>query len=378
MQSLFRHKKIQILALTGFTAAFFLNIGAGIIINAAQTPASTILKNKTSIAPDLVSEETQLILLLDKVLPSVVNVVGIKEDDLKNIEVVSRGTGFIVDKKGIILTNRHVVSEDDVVYKVYFLDGRRYDATIASRDPLKDVALLKINDDNLPTLTLGDSDAVKIGQVAIAIGNSLGRYPNSVTKGIISGLGRSITASSDVGGQTENLEDVIQTDAEINLGNSGGPLLNSKGEAIGINTAIETIGRGLGFAVPINEAKKALQTYQKFGRIVRPYLGLRYLTITPDLQDEKKLSYDYGALVNAGSLPTGPAIIINGPADKAGILEGDIILAVNDKLVRGKSTLSKLVQSFAVGDKIRLKINRHGALIEVDVTLEEVGLDVLN
>lgn len=333
------------------------------------TPPAT---SPNALAPELLSEETQLVALVDRALPSVVSIVGTEVSSQGTTTVVGRGTGFIVEKNGIIVTNKHVVGIEDATYRVYLADGRRFVATVASRDPLKDIAIMKVAAENLPTIPLGNSDAIKVGQTAIAIGNSLGRYPNSVTRGIVSGVGRSLTASDDRTGQQENLDGVIQTDAEINPGNSGGPLLNAKGEVIGMNTAIESTGRGLGFSIPVNDVKKSVESYKKNGRIVRPYLGLRYITITADLQDERKLAYDYGALVTAGALATGPTIVPGSPADKAGIREGDIILSVNDILVRGDHSLVSIIQAKNVGDTVQLKINRKGTLIFLSLTLVEV------
>lgn len=342
---------------------------AAIILVAVPTYAAVSKPSVKTPVPQ--TEEEKFVALIDRALPSVVSIVATKDANGTR-QLVSRGTGFVVDANGLILTNRHVVSQTDVTYRVYFPDGRRYLATVVGRDKLEDLALVKINGDKLPTLSFGDSDKLKIGQTAVAIGNSLGRYPNTVTRGIISGISRSITAGDELTGQQESLDNVIQTDAEINLGNSGGPLLNSSGHVIGISTAIEESGRGVGFAIPINSAKKVISTYQKSGRIIRPYLGVRYRTITSDIQDDNKLAYDYGALIDAGEPQNGPAIIAGGPGAKAGLQAKDIILSVNDKLVRGQVTLFQLVQQYSVGDTISLKVYRGGQLLTIPVTLEEV------
>lgn len=334
------------------------------VIMVAPKPASAV-------APVL-SEEERLIALIEKALPSVVNIVGYRLNTNGAKEVVSRGTGFVVESDGLLLTNRHVVSQDDLNYTVFFSDGSKYTASILERDPLNDLAILRIPGIKLPSLALGNSDKIRIGQTAITIGNSLGRYSNTVTKGIISGLGRSVAASDNITGQTETLDDVIQTDAAINLGNSGGPLLDSRGEVLGINTAIEQTGRGVGFAIPINDAKKVLESYRRFGRIVRPYLGVRYISVTPDVQDQYKLNFDYGALVNAGEVPSGPAIVPESPAAKAGLREGDLILAVNGTLVRGNTTLLKLIQQKKPGDFVTLMVVRGQAIINLEVTLSEL------
>src|SRR3989338_1325913 len=325
-----------------------------------------------SLPVPVLSEEEKLIALIEKALPSVVNIVGYRLNQNGAKEVISRGTGFVVGADGLLLTNRHVVSQDDLNYTIFFTDGSKYTASILGRDPLNDLAILRISCTKFPALPLGNSDKIRIGQTAIAIGNSLGRYSNTVTKGIISGLGRSVAASDNITGQTETLDDVIQTDAAINLGNSGGPLLNSKGEVLGINTAIEQAGRGVGFAIPINDAKKVLESYQRFGRIVRPYLGVRYISVTPDVQDQYKLNFDYGALINAGEVPSGPAIVPDSPAAKAGLSEGDVILAVNGTLVRGNTTLLKLIQQKKPGDFITLMVVRGLFVINLEATLSEL------
>ncbi len=376
---MFQSNKIQwfIAALLGAAAVAVAPVTASKLVgvrfvNTAVT--SKAAPKSATVAPVVtaVSDEDKLVNVIQQALPSVVNIVISSADQNGVRTSIASGTGFVVNSDGLILTNRHVVDFQNALYRVYFTDGRRYDATVVAEDPLEDVALVKINGDKLPVLTLGDSDNIKIGQTAIAIGNSLGLYPNTVTRGIISGIGRSITAGSDVSGQSESLDDVIQTDAEINPGNSGGPLLNSKGEVVGIDTAIEQDGRGVGFALPINEAKITITSYTKTGKVVRPYLGVRYVTITPDIQDEKKLAYNYGALIDAGDGTGGPAIVPGSPADAAGLQAGDIILSVNDQLVRGDATLFKIVQKYTVGDILNLKVYRAGALLPIAVTLQQV------
>jgi len=348
---------------------FFFALGAfllavGIAVGTANLP--TLHAGDTASA-----EEATVIDLVNKSLPSVVSVVGVQELNGSST-VVDRGSGFVVSKSGLVLTNKHVVAQTDLAYKIFFSDGRKYTADVVARDPLNDVALLKIPGDNFAALTLGDSNGVKIGQTAIAIGNSLGQYENTVTKGIVSGLGRFVSASNDLTGGMETIEDAIQTDAAINQGNSGGPLLNSRNEVVGINTAIVLQGRGVGFAIPINLAKRAIASYQKNGRIVEPYLGVRYITIDAGLQETNHLSYDYGALISSGTDITSPAVITGSPAAAAGLKENDIILSVNDRLIRGKNTLRNIIANYQPGDKLTLVINRRGEILHLSVTLVEV------
>jgi S1-C subfamily serine protease len=209
---------------------------------------------------------------------------------------IGGGTGFIISKDGLILTNKHVVSDDKAEYTVYLNDGRKFKAEILALHPKDDLALIKIKANNLPTLTLGNSDSVKIGQFVIAIGNALGEFQNTVSFGVISGLRRSITAS-DQSGAIERLEGLLQTDAAINFGNSGGPLINIKGEVIGVNTAIAGGAENIGFAIPINRAKKMIEEVQKKGKIELPFLGVYYILINDEIQKKLNLPVDYGAYI---------------------------------------------------------------------------------
>ena len=315
-------------------------------------------------------EEEALIATIAKALPSVVSVVGIQEQNGIR-SVVSRGSGFFATKDGLVFTNRHVVEAVGVTYRVFLADGRRFTVDSLAIDPLNDIAILKIKGTNFQALPFADSDKLSIGATVLTIGNSLGQYQNSVTRGVVSGLNRSLSASNDSTGSTENYEDAIQTDAAINPGNSGGPLINSRGEVVGINSAVNRQGNGVGFAVPINNAAQALKSYQKHGRIVRPYVGVRYLTVTPDIQEEKRLAQDYGALVSAGDIPA-PAVLSGSPADKAGLKENDVILTVNGVLVRGQNTLKRMVGKFNPGETLTLLVNRGGKIVTISLTLSEL------
>jgi len=281
---------------------------------------------------------------------------------------VGGGSGFIISTSGLILTNKHVVSDVEAEYTVLTNDGKKYSAQVLARDPIQDLAVLRIDANRLTTIPLADSDKVDVGQIAIAIGNSLGEFKNTVNVGVVSGIGRTIVASG--GGATETLQNVIQTDASINPGNSGGPLLNLKGEVVGINTAIAQGAQNIGFAIPINQAKRDINDVISKGKIVTPYFGVRYATITSALKEEKKLPFDYGALVVKGD--QGEQSVISGsPADKAGIKEGDIILEFNSKQVNKNQQLSSLIILNSVGDVIPLKVWRDGKIINLNITLAE-------
>lgn len=280
---------------------------------------------------------------------------------------IGGGTGFIISNDGLILTNKHVASDKKASYTVLTNDGKKYEAEILAQDPAMDIAVVKIKASNLPVLKLGNSDSVKLGQTAIAIGNALGEFRNTVSVGVISGLARTITASG--GGQTETIEGVLQTDSAINQGNSGGPLLNLKGEVIGVNTAMVSGAQNIGFAIPINKTKRAIESVRKSGRIITPFLGVRYILISPELAEKEELSVDYGVLVRGGQ--DGPAVVKKSPAEKAGILAEDIILEINGKKINQNNSLASMIQDYNVGDTISLKILRNGKEIEIKVKLEE-------
>ncbi|MFH1207053.1 MAG: trypsin-like peptidase domain-containing protein [Patescibacteria group bacterium] len=283
---------------------------------------------------------------------------------------VGAGSGFIISSDGMIMTNKHVVSTTDAEYTVVMNDGKKYSAKVLATDPFNDVAIVKIDAKDLPTLTLGDSSALQIGQTVIAIGNALGQYQNTVTKGVVSGLSRTVTAG-DGSGQSETLQDIIQTDAAINSGNSGGPLLDLAGQVVGINTAVNSSGQLVGFAIPINQVKNAVESVKKNGTIIRPYLGVRYVIINGDVAEKNKLSVDYGAMVVRGDDQTEFAVIPGSPADKAGIVENDIILEVNGQKISEDHSLATELQKYNVGDSVTLKISHAGTEKTVSAKLEQ-------
>lgn len=285
-----------------------------------------------------------------------------------NVQEVGAGSGFLVSEDGLILTNKHVVADQQASYTVITNDGKSYEAQVLARDPVNDLAIVKINVQHAPTLTLANSSDLQIGQRVVAIGNSLGQYQNTVTSGIVSGIGRSITAGGQEG--SEQLEGVIQTDAAINPGNSGGPLLNTLGQVVGMNTAVDRQGQLVGFAIPSNDAQKALDSFKKTGKISRPFLGVRYVIITKALAQKQNLPKEYGALVVRGQNVTDFAVIPGSPADKTGIVENDIILEVNGTKVDEQHTLSRLLKNSEVGSTITFKVYHKGQEKEVKVTLE--------
>ncbi len=284
---------------------------------------------------------------------------------------IGGGTGFIVSDDGYIVTNKHVVEDKTAEYTVLMNNEKKYKAKVVARDPANDLAILKINAKHLPTAKLGDSSNLQVGQTVIAIGNALGEFRNTVSVGVISGLSRSITAGgTEFGG--EHLSGVIQTDASINPGNSGGPLLNLRGEVIGINTAVAMGAQNIGFAIPINEVKNSIQSVKKHGRIIRAWLGVRYILIDKTIKEKNKLTVDYGALILRGKTASDLAVIPGSPADKAGLVENDIILEVNGKKISQDYTLTQAISEHKVGDIVKLKVLHRGKTKTVLVTLEEM------
>jgi len=338
---------------------------------------------KTNEKQTVVYEESVITSVVEKSLPAVVTI-GIKKTTTtggffevdpfnpfspfrripgqkKKIEQ-NIGSGFIIDSNGLIITNRHVVSDTEASYQVLTSNNKKYDVEKIHRDPLNDLAILKINASNLKTLTLGDSNNLKLGQLVIAIGTPLGEFTNTVTSGIISGLGRGITAGSPLEGYVEKLDNVIQTDAAINPGNSGGPLLNSHGEVIGVNTAIAQEGQNIGFAIPSNVVKSLIEKFQKQGgNFERPFLGVRYQMI--DKQTAILNEVVEGAYV--------VEVVDGSPAEKAGIEVEDIIIEFDGKKVRGENeqSLANLILEKKVGDSVLIKIWRNGEIKTVNVTL---------
>lgn len=284
---------------------------------------------------------------------------------------VGAGTGFFVSADGYIVTNRHVVADEDAEFTVVLQDDTRYEAEVLARDSINDIAILKIElEEDVPYIEFGESEDIEVGQTVIAIGYALGRFGNSVSRGIVSGLSRSITAS-DGTGQSEDLYDVIQTDTAINPGNSGGPLLNLEGKAIGMNVAIVQGSENIGFALPIADVRIVVESVKATGRIVRPYLGVRYVMVTEELVKANQLQTDHGALVVRGEKNTDLAVLPGSPADIAGVLENDIILEVNGKELDVDFPLALAIRKFSVDEEVTLKVLSKGEEKEVKITLAE-------
>ncbi len=347
----------------------------------------------------VVSEQSQVIDVVKKSSPAVVSIVASAEvptfetfygNDLFGFAIPQRrqngteqrrvgaGTGFIVSEDGYIVTNGHVVASKDAKYVVYLNSednrGEKIEATVVARDPNTDLAILKIDKNNLPFLTFDSSDELQVGQTAITIGYALGEFDNTVSKGVVSGLSRSIVAGGGFGTGAERLKNLIQTDAAINPGNSGGPMLDIEGNVIGVNVAMAS-AENIGFAIPGNEAKSAFEQVRKNGKITKKkqaFLGVRYALINVQMKKRSNLPYEYGALIVRGETLDDVAVAPGSPADKIGLVENDIILEINGIKINERNTLADLIDKYEKGDTITLKIYHKGKEKEVDVELGEM------
>jgi len=334
-----------------------------------------------------VKEDSAVIDAVKKASPAVVSVVFTKDVQIINPfygfgaenqvqQQQGGGSGFVISADGLIATNKHVADIDGATYSVITQDGKKFDAKVLSKDPSYDFAILKIEAKDLPVVDFGNSDSVDIGQRVIAIGNALGEFQNSVTVGVLSGKERNLSASDSSGSVSESLYGLLQTDAAINSGNSGGPLLNLKGQIIGINTATAAKGQaeGLGFAIPINILKPAIDSVKKTGKIVRPYLGVLTTPV-----DEKIAATINGAQAGRGAFivsnPTaGESGVMKGsPAEKAGLKNGDIILKINNDSIDQNNSLVSLLSKYSPQTEISLTVLRDGKQLTVKATLGELS-----
>lgn len=357
--------QINIIIFVAATLFFFQSgIAQKITLNPIKPPAKQNLP---------LTDEQQGILAVRKVKPSVVNILGLSGPSVVNLGSASstlenqtgssqvvQGTGFIIDSEGLIVTNAHVVETAGLNYTVQFADGSEYDAKILGADKFNDVALLKIDAHNLTAAALGDSVALETGQSVFAIGNSLGRYQNTVTRGVVSGLGRAVdSGSSDL--PLPRMSQLIQTDAAINPGNSGGPLINLAGEVVGMNTLIDTGGASLDFAIPINTVKDAVYQIKTFGKASKSYLGVHFVTISKVFLWRNPLPIRQGAYIDS--------VTPDGPAAKAGILPKDIITQVNKEKLTELNELDSVAGRYQPGSQLVLTVVRGQQTLELTVIL---------
>lgn len=347
-------------------------------------------------------EDSEIIDAIEKVSPAVVSIVEKEEKEVSFFESflpeAGGGTGFIVSQDGYIFTNKHVVPSDEKAYKAVFSDGSEYDVSVVSKDPFDDIAVLKLTDSDGKVFSFqarsdsevhnkqdrpavrtdtfvkfGDSDKLKVGQKVFVIGNSLAMYGNSVTSGIISAKGREVYAYNDFGGSFQNFYGLIQTDAAINLGNSGGPVVNLKGEVVGMSVATAEFADNVGFAIPANDLKPVLESIKEYGKILRPVLGVRFLMLSPADAKELNLPVDYGAVLVSGQFIDQPAVAKGSAGYKAGLKEMDVILEVDGVKVSLTNPLQKIIRNYKPEEKVGLKVFRDGKEMVIDVVLEGSG-----
>ncbi len=360
--------------LTGIFVAVALGVVAAVAVYQAQVKGLipredlTLPKVPTQETRTIVQEENAVISVVEKSSPSVV-AIGVTRRvvnpfdpyALPRREESTIGTGFVVSEKGVIITNKHVVA-DGGPFSVVTKDGQKYDTKKIYRDPILDLAIVQIEGSKLTPLNLGDSAKLKVGQTVIAIGNALGRFTNTVTTGVVSGLGRRVVAGDPFSGSAERLDNLIQTDAAINPGNSGGPLLNSSGQVIGVNVATTQGAQNIGFAIPINSVKQIVDEFVSKGSVSRPFLGIRYRFISKDV-----------AILN--EVPQGAylqEVIEGGPADKAGVKEGDIIIKINGQSISEENKVAEIVSKTTIGSSLELQIWRDGKELKLTAVIVDL------
>ncbi|NOY35672.1 MAG: PDZ domain-containing protein [bacterium] len=422
MNDLTKNQVVMLVLLVSFVTSMATGIVTVTLVNQAPPPVTQTINRiiekvvpgepqiiEKPAKPIIVTQEDLIIKVVEEASPAVVSVVATKDmpvveqyyidpfsgdNFFKNFpegffpdfkipqyrqkgtkkQKVSSGTGFFVSADGLILTNKHVVADTEAEYSVIMNDGRKLDAEVLARDPFLDIAILKVKPAegktaNFKFLPLGDANSLKVGQTVIAIGNALGEFQNTVSVGIISGLHRKVTASGGLSGP-EDLQELIQTDASINPGNSGGPLLNLHGKVIGMNTAMARAAENVGFALPINIAKRDIADAKEFNEVKYPFMGIRYRLVDDKVKKEKNLSVDYGLLLVKGAKGEA-AVVAGGPADKAGLKEGDVLLELNGVKLDKNSSLSLVLSKLRVGDSVKIKVLRDGKEMELTMTLEE-------
>jgi S1-C subfamily serine protease len=332
-----------------------LSAGPTAAILAASNPAPT----SASPQPVRIDQSSAITEAAEKISPAIVTITT----DL------GKGSGIIYDARGWILTNRHVVTGAKT-YSVALKDGRNFPGSVYGIDTLTDLAIVRVEVDGLPFAAIGDSQGLKPGQLAIAIGSPLGEFTNSVTTGVVSALNRSIPVTDEVTGTTRILRHVIQTDAAINPGNSGGALVDAAAQVIGVNTAVAGNGaQGIGFAIPINIAKPIMAQAVAGQKLARPYIGIVYQDVSPALMDAHKLSIDYGAWIGTDDTSSDPPIVPNSPAAHAGLMDGDIITSINGLRIDATNNLDEVLTKFNPGDQLTLTVLREGKTLDLMVTL---------
>lgn len=359
--------------------SWFVGLIMGILIMGAFVWGRMSVGEKNTnknLQKEVVDEESVVTKVVEKANLSVVTVSVVRTQAIfnplgnlfYNLDIASTkrveqdiGTGFVIDKSGLIVTNKHVVADTNAKYKVILGKEEESEVVNIYRDPVNDLAILKINKNGLVPVEMGDSDELKVGQTVIAIGTALGEFRSTVTKGVISGLGRGIMAGGSLVG-LEKIDNVIQTDAAINPGNSGGPLFDSSGKVIGVNVAVSQSGQNIGFALPINIVKESIEIFGSTGQFERPYLGISYAMITKE-----------SAILN--EVPAGAYVqnvVVDSPADKSGIKVGDIVVEVDGKKIDDNEiVLATYVNKKKIGEEVKLTVWRDKKEISITVVLEK-------
>lgn len=367
--------KLPKLNLSGIVVAIALGVAVAVGLYQVQIrglipamdlklPKTVNLETRT-----IIQEENTVIAVVEKTSPSVV-AIGATQRVFNPFDPLSVprsknstiGTGFVVSEKGIIVTNKHVVADPDIHYTVVTRDGKKFEIKKIYRDSVLDLAVVQVDGEGMQPLEFGDSSKLKVGQTVIAIGNALGQFTNTVTTGVVSGLGRKVVAGDPFSGSEESLDDLIQTDAAINPGNSGGPLLNSAGQVIGVNVATTEGAQNIGFAVPINSVKQIVDEFIKTGSVSKPFLGIKYRFISKDV-------------ATANEVPQGAYIqeVVEGSsADKADIKEGDIITKTDGQTIDSESKIAQIIGSKKIGDSLNLTVWNNGKERQVKATLQEL------
>ncbi len=342
-----------------------------VILGSEGSVVSNIAKNvgQSVVSVDVTSQATSS-------TPSIDNLFGFGGSQDQTQTQEDAGTGIILTSSGLIITNRHVIPDGTTSVSVTLSDGTIYNnvqvvGRTADNDSL-DIAFLQIQNTNGKTLVpaqLGDSSQMQVGDQVVAIGNALGQFQNTVTSGIISGYGRSVQASDSTGASSENLDDLFQTDAAINEGNSGGPLVNLDGQVIGINTAIASSAENIGFAIPINEVSGIIKNFESTGKLEQPYLGIIYIPITADVASQYNLNVSNGAYIPTETQAGQSTVISGSPAANAGLQPGDIITNINGTPINATNDLTSLLDQQSVGSSVSLTVIRGGKTMNINVTL---------
>lgn len=360
---------VAVMALLGGMIGGFLSVGLLDDVLFERDESREVILQESTVIVDMVEELEPSVVSIEAEGEAQTDIFGREFDTPSGV-----GTGVVVSEDGIVLTNRHVVPEGSDI-TVTTNDGELHDeVTVLDRDPFIDIAYVQLPGDGYEPAEIGDSDQVSVGQRVIAIGNALGEFSNTVTSGIISGIGRPVIARGQ-GQAPEQLQGLFQTDAAINPGNSGGPLLNIDGQVVGINTAVARgEAEGIGFAIPINQVTAGLETIREEGRLIKPFLGVRYVMLTPELAEEEGLDISEGALLVEDNGES--SVVSGGPGEAAGLQAGDVITHIDDQELTRENNLATALSRYQAGDEVEVRYVRDGEERSAEVELDEAPDDL--